>query len=92
MISSVAAIREILAMRLDQKILVGTHAHRLGLASKYAQVGDQIALLAGCNLPMVFRPDGSSWEMIAPAFIHGNNVMEGGLWKDDMDLQEFMFI
>ena len=41
---------------------------------------------------MVFRPDGSSWEMIAPAFIHGDNIMEGGLWKDDMDLQEFMFI
>lgn len=80
-------VRENLVKRLDRKVLCRTRDKRLCLVSKFAKEHDTIALLAGCNLPMVSRAEGGGWKIVAPAYIHENdssddckNVMDGSLW------------
>jgi hypothetical protein len=32
--------------------------------------GDQVAILFGCNHPVILRPEGSSWLYVGPAYAH----------------------
>ncbi|KAF3037252.1 hypothetical protein E8E12_007140 [Didymella heteroderae] len=80
-------IRENLIKRFDRKVLCRTHNGRLCLVSIFAKQHDTLALLAGCNLPMVLRAADSDWTLVAPAYIYSTpgsdearNVMDGSLW------------
>lgn len=85
------SLQSLLSHRLDRKKLFQTRDGRLGLASMYIQIGDSVVLLEGCNLPMIVRPEGTKWRLIAPAWIPADGVMEGKLWKND-ELQAFTFV
>ncbi|KZM26503.1 hypothetical protein ST47_g2407 [Ascochyta rabiei] len=80
-----------LSRALDRKVLFRTSHTRLGFASQHIQSDDTVVLLSGCRLPMIIRSQGEAWRVVAPAFIHSDSIMEGNLWKDDMELQEFAF-
>ncbi|CAN9214434.1 unnamed protein product [Alternaria alternata] len=77
---------------LDRKKLFRTQKGRLGIASRNIQIGDSIVLLEGCNLPMVVRPEGDKWKLVAPAYIPVDGIMDGNLWKPDDPLETFTFI
>ncbi|KAJ4303231.1 hypothetical protein N0V90_002124 [Kalmusia sp. IMI 367209] len=58
----------------------------LGMAPKYAKLGDRIAVLTGCDMPVVLRPKGDNFEFIGAAFVEGlmkgeaiERVEKGGL-------------
>ncbi|KAE8444096.1 hypothetical protein EG329_000878 [Mollisiaceae sp. DMI_Dod_QoI] len=58
--------------------------NRLGMAPLSIREGDQIALLAGLELPMVIRPLANGhYRMIAPAYICG--IMEGQAWNEEWE-------
>ncbi|KAH6644895.1 hypothetical protein C7974DRAFT_30070 [Boeremia exigua] len=80
-----------LCRRLDRKKLFQTQHGRLGIASPEVKIGDSIILLRGCNLPMVARPDGEKWRLIAPSHIPQDGIMEGDLWET-APLRLFVFL
>jgi hypothetical protein len=80
-----------LCRRLDRKTLFQTKNGRLGIASIDTKIGDSILLLQGCNLPMVIRPEGTKWKLIAPTYLPADGIMNGKLWKPDGSLQSFSF-
>ncbi|KAF9700174.1 hypothetical protein EKO04_002060 [Ascochyta lentis] len=80
-----------MSKRLDRKVLFRTTQGRLGFSSQHISPDDAVVLLSGCKLPMIIRSDGEAWRIVAPAFVHSDGIMEGGLWKDDIELQEFGF-
>ncbi|CAN9217781.1 unnamed protein product [Alternaria alternata] len=81
-----------LCYTLDRKKLFETRDGRLGIASKSIKSGDSIVLLQGCNLPMVVRPDGNKWKLVAPAYVPADGIMDGKLWKPDGPLSCFSFV
>lgn len=81
-----------LCHRLDRKKLFQTRDSRLGIASRSIKSGDSIVLLQGCNLPMVVRPEGTKWKLIAPAYLPADGIMEGNLWKPDGPFSRFSFV
>lgn len=80
-----------LCYTLDRKKLFETQDGRLGIASRSIEIGDSIALIQGCNLPMIVRPDGAKWKLVAPAYIPADGIMDGKLWKSDGLLEPFTF-
>lgn len=78
--------------RLDRKKLFQTRGGRLGIASRSIKSGDSIVLLQGCNLPMVVRPEGTEWKVIAPAYVPADGIMDGKLWNPNSPFQSFSFI
>ncbi|KAI0007134.1 heterokaryon incompatibility protein-domain-containing protein [Xylariaceae sp. FL0662B] len=44
------------------------------------QSGDVIAVIAGCNFPMVLRPEGDSYAVVGEAYVHEN--MTGEVLKE----------
>jgi hypothetical protein len=55
--------------------LIGTCQGRIGLTNPAAKAGDSIMVVKGCNVPMVFRPDGAYWRLIGECYLHG--IMDG---------------
>ncbi|KAF7679744.1 hypothetical protein GT037_001395 [Alternaria burnsii] len=78
--------------KLDRKKLFQTRDGRLGIASEAVKSGDSIVLLQGCNLPMVVRPEGTKWKLIAPAYLPADGIMDGKLWRSDGPLGCFSFV
>ncbi|CAI9629307.1 unnamed protein product [Alternaria burnsii] len=76
---------------LDRKKLFQTREGRLGIASEAVKSGDSIVLLQGCNLPMVVRPEGTKWKLIAPAYLPADGIMDGKLWRSDGPFESFTF-
>ncbi|OIW34504.1 hypothetical protein CONLIGDRAFT_658404 [Coniochaeta ligniaria NRRL 30616] len=60
--------------------LVGTAGGRMGLVPAAARMGDSIALLVGCETPMVLRKVNQRYQVIGECYVHG--VMEGELLRD----------
>ncbi|CAN9314327.1 unnamed protein product [Alternaria alternata] len=89
---SSAILHEGLCRRLDRKKLLQTRGGRLGIASRNIQIGDSIVLLESCNLPMVVRPEGNKWKLVAPAYVPADGIMDGNMWKPDGPLSCFSFI
>jgi hypothetical protein len=81
-----------LCHRLDRKKLFETQRGRLGIAAEAVKSGDSIVLLQGCNLPMVIRPAGNKWKLVAPAYLPAGGTMDGKLWKPDGPLSCFRFV
>jgi hypothetical protein len=55
--------------------LCTTRKGLLGMAPKYAKLGDRVAVLTGCDMPVVLRPTGDKYEFIGAAFVEG--LMKG---------------
>ncbi|KAF4993432.1 hypothetical protein FDECE_13398 [Fusarium decemcellulare] len=55
--------------------LFGTRDGRMGLGTPAAKVGDSIAILNGCNTPMVLRRSGKDWAIVGECYVHG--IMHG---------------
>jgi len=51
----------------------------LGLVPAAAELGDMIAFLVGCELPMVLRRDHGTgnWKVVGPGWVYG--LMDGEL-------------
>jgi len=47
----------------------------LGTAPQYARLGDKIAILSSCDMPMVIRPNGKHYEVVGSCFVEG--LMKG---------------
>lgn len=74
-------------MRLCVLALVGrrlmtTLTGYIGLVPEAAQPGDVVAILHGCNFPVILRSRGETYAMIGEAYVDG--IMEG----EAMDAQE----
>ncbi|KAK7755418.1 hypothetical protein SLS62_002645 [Diatrype stigma] len=55
--------------------LMGTRGGRMGTAPAAAKVGDRVAVLQGCSVPMVLRENGDGWVVVGECYVHG--VMDG---------------
>ncbi|KAK5698874.1 hypothetical protein LTR97_006523 [Elasticomyces elasticus] len=61
--------------------LVGTQKGRIGLAPGAARLGDCIAVIAGCSVPMVLRQKRDGWKIVGECYVHG--VMDGKVFVDE---------
>lgn len=43
----------------------------LGTAAQYAKLGDKIAVLCSCDMPMVLRPNWKHYEVVGSCFVEG---------------------
>jgi hypothetical protein len=66
----------------DQRV-VKTGLERLAMVGSRTKVDDVIVLIAGCDLPLVLRPDGNHWNYVGPCYYPG--AMEGELWPQKRD-------
>lgn len=72
-----------LIMELAHEVFAGFGGNRLftsrngllGSAPAYAKLGDKIAILTNCDMPMVLRPRGAHYELIGSCFVEG--LMKG---------------
>jgi hypothetical protein len=80
-----------LRKRLDRKRIFRTQGLILGVGFKAIQTGDKVALLEGCNLPMIVRESGSEWRMICPAYLKGA-MQNCPAWASSTQRQDFTFI
>lgn len=55
--------------------LITTRGGYIGLAPEEAELGDVIAILHGCNFPLVLRPCGGSYLLIGECYVDG--MMDG---------------
>jgi len=56
--------------------LFRTNDNYLGLTALSQQVGDQIWLIGGCNMPIVLRPlENGNFALVGEAYVHG--IMDG---------------
>ncbi|KAE9363268.1 AAA-domain-containing protein [Stipitochalara longipes BDJ] len=60
---------------LTARRLCTTRNGLLGLAPLFAKPGDRIAILFGCNIPLILRPRGDNYEYIGSCFVEG--LMKG---------------
>ncbi|UPK95878.1 hypothetical protein LCI18_006813 [Fusarium solani-melongenae] len=51
--------------------LFGTRDGRMGLGASAAKVGDSIAILQGCNTPMILRRLREGWVIVGECYVHG---------------------
>ncbi|KAK2589889.1 hypothetical protein QQS21_012429 [Conoideocrella luteorostrata] len=63
--------------------LIGTEQGRMGLVSGAVETRDAIAIIRGCDTPMILRERGDGWKVIGEAYIHG--VMQGKMAMEDND-------
>lgn len=54
-----------------QRSLFTTDDGRLGIGPRTAVKGDLLAVIAGCELPVVLRPAGHQYRIVGPAFVDG---------------------
>lgn len=59
--------------------LIRTQKGYIGLAPRYTQAGDHIAILEGGRMPLVLRHKNGLWELIGESYIHG--IMNGEAWN-----------
>jgi hypothetical protein len=85
-------LRNAITLSLDYFTLFLTDTGYLGGAALGTKDKDQIALLAGCDYPMIVRSADSGYlKLIAPAFVAG--VMNGEAWpQNKKDLKDIILI
>jgi hypothetical protein len=65
-------------------LFITTDGH-LGAGPGCARAGDKVFLPLGCSVPLVIRPSGPRFEVVADAFVGG--IMQGELFSGrDVDL------
>jgi hypothetical protein len=76
----VDTIHRLLALICRRTQLLIPSRRLLGKGLKDIQ-GDLVALIAGVDIPMILRKEGSSYRSKSPAYIHG--MMYGEIWPKD---------
>ncbi|CAM1508647.1 Fc.00g054950.m01.CDS01 [Cosmosporella sp. VM-42] len=51
--------------------LMGTENGRMGLGPPATRAGDSIALLLGCDTPIILRKSEESWTVVGECYVHG---------------------
>ena len=88
-----AHIHHLIWMMMRDKTFFVTRDGYMGTAYKSIRDNDVIALVEGVDQPMILRPNGESpeeWQVICPAYIEG--MMQGELWTEGLELQEFTLV
>ncbi|KAL8781988.1 MAG: hypothetical protein Q9213_005753 [Squamulea squamosa] len=67
-------VRDLLGTAVGTRLCT-TENGSLGTAPHYARLGDKIAVLSNCDMPMVLRPNGEHYEVIGSCFVDG--LMKG---------------
>lgn len=82
-------IQDMAVSRADGNCLFLTDGGLLGIATEQLLEGDEVYLVAGLRLPMVFRrAQAVGYRCIGAAYVHG--VMKGEMWDINQDaLEEF---
>ena len=63
----------------------------ISIAFHVCREGDRLALLAGLDFPVLLRPQGKNWRIVAPANVHG--MMSGEIWPENEDeLEEITLV
>jgi len=71
-------------LSLDGRVLITTGTGYLGLAPVATRPGDVIAILLGCNCPVVLRPcNDTLYRVIGECYIHG--LMDGEILDQQRD-------
>lgn len=68
--------------RIRYMTVFRTMSGRIGLAPYSTEAGDEIALCYGLDLPLVVRPSGENYRLIA--FAHLKGVMKGEAWSQKL--------
>ena len=55
--------------------ILGTENGRMGLGPAATRAGDAVAILPGCDTPLILRESGDGWTVVGECYIHG--VMYG---------------
>ena len=56
----------------EGRSFIKTREGYIGLAPQNAQLGDQVCVLLGCNLPMLLRSTSKSqYQVVGPCYVHG---------------------
>ncbi|KIW14732.1 hypothetical protein PV08_07516 [Exophiala spinifera] len=64
--------------------LLSTKTGRMGLAPAGARLGDSIAILLGCDMPLVLRRrDNGGWIVVGECYVHGVMYGEGTVLGHD---------
>jgi hypothetical protein len=59
--------------------LITTNEGYMGLAPAATRVGDFVAIVPGCDVPLVLRPEGNSFRVLGESYVHG--MMSGKIVK-----------
>ena len=51
--------------------LISTDVGSVGLAVAAAEPNDRIAVLVGCDMPMILRPSGEHWQVVGECYVQG---------------------
>ena len=62
-------------MALQYRRLVTTETGFLGLAPDEVEVGDTVAVILGCNFPVLLRPFDNGYKYVGECYVDG--VMDG---------------
>jgi hypothetical protein len=79
--SEVALVQHEIFLNSYHKTLIVTREGYIGTCPRWAEVGDQVALIAGLQTPFIIREDGESHRLIGPAYVEG--YMEGERWDEE---------
>jgi hypothetical protein len=77
----VALVQHEIFLNSYHKTLIVTREGYIGTCPRWAEVGDQVALIAGLQTPFIIRKDGESHRLIGPAYVEG--YMEGERWDEE---------
>jgi heterokaryon incompatibility protein (HET) len=64
-------------LRATRRRLIITGKGYMGLGPPDSAIGDVVAILIGCNVPVILRPRGESWFFVSEAYVCG--IMDGEL-------------
>jgi hypothetical protein len=65
---------------LWHRALVTTKAGRFGLATNMVKEGDRVAIVLGCNMPLLLRPSAQALRVVGACYIDG--LMDGEALRD----------
>lgn len=81
-IASTIRCMRLAIISLDQRALITTRTGYLGLAAEAVHQGDVVAILLGCNCPIVLRPYGDNlFHVIGECYVHG--LMDGEILSQE---------
>jgi len=75
---------------LHDRIVFRTDENSFGMAHSSVQVGDEVVLVGGCDVPLVLRKECAGRRLVAAAYIHG--VMQGQGRPDPDRLQDIVLV
>lgn len=82
------------AVALQGRRLITTHCGYLGLAPEEVSSGDTIAVLLGCNYPVILRQHGEGFKYVGECYIDG--VMDGGVvdaaHRGECDVEDILIL